>query len=155
MKKLLTFIICLSFSISKSYSSKNNDMIELYIRTLKSHLNSVEKSILNEKEKKKFVNDTIYVICDTYYELPVKIGDYNIKMIQEPYVTKEKPSILAFRLFPPGIEKGDIIIVIGEYTISFNEKEEDFIYNGGQSFSFRYNKLNQKYDLIKTKKLTI
>lgn len=151
--KMLKLIICLSFVASKSYSCGNNEMVELYIRTLKSHLDSIEKNLSNEDEKRRFMNDTVYVICDSYYEIPKKIGYYNIKVIQEPYVSKGKNSISIFRLFPPKIEKGDLTIIVGEYTI-YKGKEDEFIYNGGQSFSYRYDKFNQTYILVKTETLT-
>lgn len=148
--KLLKLVICFSFIAGKSYSSVNDVMTELYIRSLLLHLNNVEQSIINEDEKKNFLNDTVYVMCDSIFELPTKIGNYKVKVIKEPNVSKEYPTIIVYRLFSAKIEKGDINIIVGDYSVNY-DKEINFVFSGSQSFLYRYNKFKNKYIIIKTK----
>lgn len=128
----------------------SNDSTNIYIKCLKLHLKKKERTF---GEMKKEVPDKVWI--EEYFpiteNLPLKIGKFNIQYLGNESIrllAKER-GILPLTVIRPMRLQGNLITVtIIHFGVTVKENQLFYSNEYGSTFKFRFNCIEDKFELI-------
>ncbi len=146
----VTLILCASWQ----NGDDTNSVYSLVLKTYVSELEGLNRSVGAEKTR---ANETIYIINDAKVELPDKIGMHKIQDLGDSarkFVSEDR-GLAAITLLPIKVDKGNIMIVISEYVVTFDGKLLRFGLAGGIAYRIGYDSKAKQYKITRKWNLNI
>lgn len=85
---------------------------------------------------------------DRYFNYKLNLSNKKI-VWGVPNVNKKDSSVLVYKLNYPEIEKKNILISLGIYSLQYINNERKIIFQGTLSYEFEYSRKKKKYVLVK------